>query len=253
MSDLTTSVLTFFLLGSVGLLCMYFHPHLQEHHLDADTSATVSKIANIFVVITSLVFGLLITSSKNTFEAVDRNIHNYATDLILLDRVFRNYGADAALARQALKAYVSEAIAHPVQTDELERSGTADTAGQKLEAVGSAIASIRPSDSYHERLLADVRSQYHDVVRLRWTIVEQSEGAIPSPLIGMLVAWLTLIFASYGYRAPRNAVVVTMLLISATLISASLYLILDMDFPFNGPIHISYQPYHRVLSEIEAP
>jgi hypothetical protein len=69
----------------------------------------------------------------------------------------------------------------------------------------------------------------------------------------MLIAWLTIIFASYGYRAPKNAVVVSMLLISAMLISSSLYLVLDMDIPFKGPIRISYQPYHRALSEIKAP
>jgi hypothetical protein len=83
--------------------------------------------------------------------------------------------------------------------------------------------------------------------------VEQSEGTIPAPLIGMLIAWLTIIFASYGYRAPRNAVVISMILISAMLISASLYLVLDMDLPFKGPVRISYQPYYRALREIQAP
>lgn len=252
MNHLTISALTFLLLSAVALLCMYLNPRLAERHRDAETAATVSKIANIFVVITSLVFGLLITSSKSTFEAIDRNIHNYATELIVLDRILRQYGADASNARKALEGYVEEAIAHPAQTDELENSKS-DTAGHAMDLVGSAIDALRPTDSFHEHLLADARIQYHDVVRQRWIIVEQSEGTIPTPIIGMLIAWLTLIFASYGYRAPKNAVVVSMLLISATLISASLYLVLDMDIPFKGPIRISYQPYHRALSEIKAP
>ena len=147
---------------------------------------------------------------------------------------------------------MEEAIAHPAQTDSLDRSAT-DTAGRALDSVGNAIDAIQPTDSFHEHLLADVRSQYHDVVRQRWMIVEQSEGAIPAPIIAMLIAWLTIIFASYGYRAPQNRVVVSMLLVSAMLISASLYFVLDMDVPFKGPVRISYQPYHRIRSRDGGP
>lgn len=252
MNEIFVSASTFVLHSTVALLCMYFNPRLPERHRDADTSAAVSKIANIFVVITSLVFGLLITSSKSTFEAIDHNIHSYATDLILLNRILRNYGADAADARRALKAYVQEAIAHPAETDKLER-GQVDTAGHALDLVGVTIDAMRPSDVFHEHLLTDAQSQYRNVVRQRWAIVEQSEGALPRPIVVMLIAWLTLIFASYGYRAPKNAVVVSMLLVSAMLISASVYLVLDMDAPFKGAVRISYQPYHRALREIQAP
>jgi Protein of unknown function (DUF4239) len=252
MGNFPLSVLTFILLTSVAFLSMYLHTRLAEHHRDSETAAAVSKIANIFVVITSLVFGLLITSSKSTFEGIDRNIHSYATELILLDRLLRNYGPDASNARAALKAYVEEAIAHPAQTDELEHTKS-DTAGHALDRVGVAIDAIQPADSFHERLLTNAQNNYRDVVRQRWIIVEQSEGAIPNPIVGMLIAWLTLIFASFGYRAPKNAVVVSMLLISSMLISASLYLILDMNLPFKGPIRISYEPYHRALNEMREP
>ena len=252
MGNVTLSTLTFALLSSVAILCMYLHPRLAEHHRDSETAAAVSKIANIFVVITSLVFGLLITSSKTTFESVDRNIHIYATELVLLDRLLRNYGSDASNARAALKAYVEEAIAHPAQTDELAHIKE-DTAGHALDLVGMAIDQIQPVDSFHERLFANAQSYYREVVRQRWVIVEQSEGVIPKPIICMLIAWLTLIFASFGYRAPKNAVVISMVLLSAMLISASLYLILDMDIPFRGPIRISYEPYSRALNEMREP
>ena len=252
MNTVAVSIFAFVLLSTVALLSMCFCPRLPERHRDTETTAAVGKIANIFVVMTSLVFGLLITSSKSTFEAIDRNIHSYATDLILLDKDFRNYGDDAADARKLLQAYVQEAIAHPAQTDDLANAKD-DTPGRALDRVGVAINQIRPSDSFHEALLTAARSQYGDVVRQRWIIVEQSEGSIPHLLIVMLLAWLTIIFASYGYRAPRNAVVVSMVVVSALLISASLYLVLDMNIPFKGPIRISYEPYRRALHAIKAP
>ncbi|WP_457151983.1 bestrophin-like domain, partial [Mesorhizobium sp. P5_C1] len=89
------------------------------------------------------------------------------------------------------------------------------------------------------------------VVELRWILIEQSEGTIPAPLIAMLVAWLVLIFASFGFRAPRNAITVSTFVVSAVLIAGAIYLILDMDIPFSGPIQISPAPLQRALAELQ--
>ncbi len=59
------------------------------------------------------------------------------------------------------------------------------------------------------------------LIEQRWILAEQSEGAIPTPLIVLLVAWLTLIFASFGFRAPRNGTVVFTCLISGALAAAA--------------------------------
>jgi len=69
-------------------------------------------------------------------------------------------------------------------------------------------------------------------------------------LIAMLVAWLTLIFAGLGYRAPPNGVTISLFLVSTFLIAASFYLVLDMDVPFDGPIQISDAPLRRALAEM---
>ena len=252
MTNFTISVLTFVLLSSVSLLTMYFHARLPERHRDAETLATVSRNANIFVVITSLVFGLLITSAKNTFEAVDRNQHNYGTELILFDRILRDYGADANDARNRLVAYAEEALAHPARVEEIERTRQ-DRSGRALDAVGTALDDIHPADLFHQSLLSDAHNHYRDVVHLRWVMVEQSEGSLPMPILAMLLAWLTLLFLSHGYRAPQNAVVVSMLLVSAVLIAASVYLVLDMELPFKGPIQTTDQPIRRALNEMQTP
>ncbi|MHC8411282.1 bestrophin-like domain [Pseudomonas sp. Hz4] len=113
------------------------------------------------------------------------------------------------------------------------------------------MTAIKPADRFHETMMLDVRQQYHSLIEQRWRIVEQSEGAIPGPLIGMLVAWMTLIYASFGYRAPRNPMVVGMFTISALLIAGSVYLVLDMNVPFGGPIQVSDAPFRRALAEVQ--
>jgi Dehydratase family len=50
----------------------------------------------------------------------------------------------------------------------------------------------------------------------------------PVLLITMVILWLAIIFASFGYRAPRNTIVTASFFLAALLISAAIYLILDM-------------------------
>ena len=102
-------------------------------------------------------------------------------------------------------------------------------------------------------LWEEALQQYRQVVQQRWVMVEESEGSIPAPFVGMVVVWLMLIFAGYGLQAPRNRVVVTAFLLSALAISASIYLILDFDSPFSGLIQVTNDPLQRALGEVERP
>ena len=88
------------------------------------------------------------------------------------------------------------------------------------------------------------------MVRRRWVLIEESEGAIPSAFLVMLTAWLVLIFASFGYRAPRNAVVVTTFVTAAFLLAGSIYLMREMTVPFSDPIKISPAPLLRAEEQI---
>jgi len=153
------------------------------------------------------------------------------------------------LTRRAIE-YTEAAISTPARADDVLR-GQANPAGEKLDAIGTALAAIAPADRYHELLLVDARAQYRKIVEARWVIVEQSEGTIPMELVAMLIAWLTLIFGSFGFRAPRNAVVLTTFVVAVGLIAASIYLVLDMDEPFSGPIQVSDATLHRALAEMQ--
>jgi hypothetical protein len=250
MREVLIAVAMFACLSAASLLALHFYPRLAAHHRDDDTNTVVRLLANIFVVITSLVFGLMINSSKTTFEGINNDVHTYATQLILLDKTFQGYGTDTADARKRLLAYVKDTFNDSV-TSQMFGSNQDYEAEKRLSAVGDALAALEPADEYHQSLLADARQQYRRIVEQRWAIVEQAEGGIPSAIIGMLTAWLTMIFASFGYRAPRNSIVVSIFLVSAFLIAVSTYLVVDMDIPFSGPIQVSDDPLRRAADEMQ--
>ena len=248
MRETLIAVVIFLCLAMSSLGCLAIYERLPERYRGDDTQNVVRLIAGIFSVMTSLVLGLMINSAKNTLESVDRNIHALAIGLIVLDRTLREYGPEAMPAREHLLKYAQRAASGTRHDDPF----IADRATESMfYDVSNSLKAIEPRDRERIALWQGARQQHQRLLELRWVIVEQSEGTIPAPILIMLVAWLMLIFASFGFRAPRNAVVVTSFLVAAALIAAAIYLIIDMDAPFAGPIQVSPVPLERAVAEMQ--
>ncbi|CAN7594906.1 DUF4239 domain-containing protein [Aminobacter sp. LjRoot7] len=251
MREAQIAILIFVCLVVASLGSMLTHERLPTRHRQDDTTGVVRLVANIFVVMTSLVMGLMLNSARNTFEQIDHNVHDYATQLILLDRALRDYGSEAEDARQPLIAYVQRIVDNETRPSN-EPATVANKLSERLIGeIGSRLRNLKPVNAEQTVLWQDARQNLQKVIELRWTLIERSEGTIPRLLIVMLVAWLVLVFASFGFRAPRNAVVVTTFIASSALLAASLYLVLDMDVPFDGPIQVSPAPLERALAELK--
>ncbi|WJH39863.1 DUF4239 domain-containing protein [Aliirhizobium terrae] len=248
-AEIVIGMIAFALLSAVSFASASLYPRLRASHRDDETNTIVRLVANIFVVMTSLVFGLMLNSSKNTFETIDSNVHTYATQLILFDRSLEFYGSDTGEVRSALVTYVEHALTDPSRADDTLQHRRTD-AEERLSAVGTMLNEVQSATADETAQLSDLRQQYRQIVEHRWMIVEQQSGAIPTAIIGMLIAWLAMIFASFGYRAPKNAVVLVAFNVAALLMAFSIYLVLDMDSPFSGLIQISDAPLHRALAEM---
>jgi hypothetical protein len=252
-ADQGTDVLSEALEATAVFLCLLgaafagwsSNTRLSSKNLQDDTNATVRLVANLFVVMTSLTIGLMMNSAKNSFDANDRNVRTLATDIILLDRTMRALGPSSDEPHRRLIEYVRVSLKNPSIVDEDPR------AEALLDAVGTSLRSLRFSDRQQTALWNDARALYRQTVQQRWVVVEQPGGSIPTLLIVVLIGWLAIIFASFGYRAPRNAVVLTSFVSAAFLISATLFLILDMDTPATGFIKVSDGPIRHVLTELE--
>ena len=70
----------------------------------------------------------------------------------------------------------------------------------------------------------------------------------------MLVFWLVVLFASFGLRAPPNSMSVTVIGLCALSLSAAVFVILDMDRPYEGlfGMKISHDDGHQCYMEFGA-
>ena len=88
----------------------------------------------------------------------------------------------------------------------------------------------------------------NDLGQLRWLLHEQMGSSIAMPLLITVVAWLAIIFLSWGLFAPFNSVAIASLLLAALSVSGAIFLILELDQPFDGLIQISSRPMRNALA-----
>jgi membrane-bound ClpP family serine protease len=84
----------------------------------------------------------------------------------------------------------------------------------------------------------------------RWLMYEQESTSFSTPLLVVLVFWITTLFISFGLFAPRNATVTAALFVSALSVSGAIFLILEMYTPYSGLIEISSAPLRLALAHL---
>lgn len=235
-SGATIAALVFVFLAATALLALWLHPRLPSDYRSKETTDIVRLGIGVVATTAALVLGLLISSVKTSFDQVTHDVQGFATELILLDRTLRAYDGSAAAEARALLVRYTERALDETWPNERDAAIVDDVvAGALLDRTETAVLAL-PPDPHHPGLVDRAATEVHSVVQRRWTLIEESSAAIPPVLLAALVLWLGLIFASFGYNAPRNHLVVAVLLLCAAAVSGALFLILEMDTPFNGLI-----------------
>jgi hypothetical protein len=89
-----------------------------------------------------------------------------------------------------------------------------------------------------------------DISQTRWLLIEQEQNPFPFPLLLILVFWLTLLFVSFGLFAPSNVTALAVLFLGACAVSASIFLVLELDRPLEGIIKASDMPLRNALRHL---
>ena len=87
-------------------------------------------------------------------------------------------------------------------------------------------------------------------MKVRWVVLGERGTSIPWPFLIVLVFWLTITFMSFGLQAPANATVLAVLLLCALSVAGAVFLIQEMDGPFDGLIQVSADPLRYALTRL---
>jgi hypothetical protein len=251
MSSLTITATVLCCVVAGAALGMWLGYRLPEPHRSAQSHDAIKLATGMLSVLAALVLGLLIASVKNAFDTTDSQIRHFSATLILLSQTLADYGPETADARDMLRHYTDRALADNWPADKATPVKMEDAdAGKLLDGVRTSVLGLPAADPRHAALRAEAESLVADALKTRWVLIERAESSIQPLFLEILIAWITLIFVSFGYNAPRNATVMASFLFSAAALAACIFLIVEMDTPFEGLITVSSTPMRDALAHM---
>ena len=237
-----------------GLLGFLLSRRLPERYNDPGTRAVVTTAMRTVSLLSALVLGLLVATAKNKFDSNNAQTERFAADVMSLNRELVNYGADATDIRALLHRYVVAKIALNWPSLDSPKPAPDDPLPWRLiDEVQQKLRALHPQSEEQRATLSGALQIAADFTRSSWLQKAQEADHVPQPFVLILMIWLFLLFVGIGLFAPRNAVTVTALLVTALSIASAIALIDDLDAPYRGFVVVSPQPMQRALAEIGAP
>ena len=251
MSELSISLVVCACVVCGALLGMYLRHALPPDYLKDDTRQIVNVAIGLIATLAALVLGLMVASAKSSFDARADEIRESGARIIMLDRSLRQYGPETAEARQLLRQLIQGRIQRKWGTpnDQLQE-GAAGSQTAEIEAVRQHLFALAPTNDAQKWLQTRALSIAADLEQSRWLLIEHVRSTIPRPFLIVLVFWLVVIFANLGLFAPPNSTVYTIIFVCALSVATAIFLILEMDQPYEGVLQISNEPLVSALSEI---
>jgi hypothetical protein len=253
MNPLIVGTIVFAVTLAGALIGNWLRTRLPEHHLDAASRETVTLGVGLIATMTALVLGLVTASAKSSFDAVDAAVKDTAMDILTLDRLLARYGPESVEIRRALQHTLASRI-DTIWPDGASQHADLDPlrsgAAVGVERLAQRLQGLTPRDGSQQALKARALDLAEEILQARWLLLASVGASVPVPFLVILAFWLTLIFASFGLFAPRNGTVLVVLFVCAVSVGSAVFLILELDGPFDGFVRVSADPLRHAHASL---
>ncbi|HXQ35042.1 MAG TPA: hypothetical protein VN843_13595 [Anaerolineales bacterium] len=232
-----------------SLVGMWLRKVLPDQHLNAATKECVQLGMGLVATMTALLLGLLIASAKGTYDTQRNGVIEIAAKVGFLDRALATYGPETNNSRAILRHAVEMTIQR-MWPDKSSTNTEVTTSVAEARTLYDSIQQLAPRDELQRSLKAEALSDSVELSKTLWLLSAQKQVTIVVPLLVILILWLAVIFLSFGLLAPSNKTVIVTMLIVALSVSSAIFLILELDQPFQGLIRISSEPMRNVLNNL---
>ena len=250
MPPLLIASITFVCTFGSAVAATFVRNWLPPTHLSKESQDVVRLGIGLVATMTALLLGLVTAAARSAFDAHDIALRNSAANILTLDRHLARFGPETRPTRDLIRraiAFRIEAIwpANGAAGTGLDAPG----ATPPIEEIENQILSLSPQNDAQRWFKAEALKLSEEIVKARWRILS-SGGAVPFPFLVVVIFWLTVTFTSFGLFAPRNATVVAVLAVSAMSVAGAVFLILELDGPFDGVIKVSSGPLRYALENL---
>jgi hypothetical protein len=252
MSALAISGIAFASIFGATVLGMLLRSIVPDRYLTAAAKEVVGLGTTLIATMSAVLLGLLISSTRTSYEEKRSEVIRMTADLIELDILLKDYGPEARSARQGMRDAVRPMIDSIWRENASFRPEANAVPDAGAEAVLSELQELSPHDD-GQRAKRDRALQVGlELARIQLLLFAQPANAISTPFITVLVLWLTFIFATFAIYARPNLLIAVVLFVCALSASSAIFLILDLDRPFGGLLQIPSAPFRNALPPLAA-
>jgi hypothetical protein len=247
---ITLAFITFACTFSFALLATVVRSWLPPAHLSKESQDVVRLGIGLVATMTALLLGLVTAAARSTFDAQDNAVRNSAAAILTLDRHLARYGPETKptrdLIRRAVEFRLESVWSKGAGTLELQ----SESGAPPIEEIENQILALTPQTDTQRWFKSEALKLSEEVVKARWRVLGFGGGAVPKPFLVVVIFWLTVTFTSFGLYAPRNATVIAVFFVAALSVAAAVFLILELDGPFDGVIKVSSGPLRYALTRL---
>lgn len=225
------------------------HRFLPDTHLNADSRDAIKIAVGLVVTMTALLLSLLISSAKNNYDVQRNQVIQMAAKVVFFDRLLALYGPEANDVRAALHAGLDDAL-HRIWPDDAGVRAELAPNRNTGDALYLALQRLTPRDDAQRALKTQATSLALELAQLRTLLQAQSIPAVSKTLLIAVVGWLVVIFACFSLLAPPNATTAVALVAAACCVAGAVFMILELDQPFDGMLRISNAPIVAAASSM---
>ncbi len=251
MTPLLAALFVAFLMMAGALAGALLRKHLPSKHFGQETMEAVKLGLGFIATLSALVMGLVISSSKASYDARVEMVHASAALIIQFDASLRQIGPEADPIRVVLKDAVVATMgeiwgARSLAPDQPEAVVTKRRVGQ-LERMLFALV---VSNEMQRQAQANAFKLVAELARLNASAFTQHGSDVVMPLLAVVSCWMMLNVAGWNLFAPANRMLMAVNVVCALSVASAVFLILEMDQPFNGVISISEVPMRAALERL---
>jgi hypothetical protein len=225
---------------AVGLTMRHWVP---EAHISGDSKEVIRLATALIGTMAAVVLALLFASTRTSFEATNSNVGRMTTSVIELDHMLREYGPEGEALRKALRQDIVAIVASIWQDDvTVQQRADANAPGAQVRVL-TMLRQMTPANPLQARAL----SVSGDLEQTRLSLISQPTDSISKPFVTVLVLWLCFIFLSFSMSAKANTTLIVILVICAFSASSAIYLILELEQPFDGLMQIPNSALRNAL------
>jgi hypothetical protein len=250
MSALAISCIVLVAISAGAALGMTVGRARSKDHLDQDGKEVLKMAIGLIATLAALVLGLLVASTKGTYDAQVASIKSMAADVLLLDRQLARYGPETKETRELLRAITATVCERFDSPGARSADMVSHHTRSRMDEFYGKVAGLAPRDDAQRDLKDRMLGIIHSLAQTRFGMIAETEGSIPVPFLTVLVFWLFVLFFGYGLLATPNGTLVMVMAVCAVSVAGAIFLILELDHPFGGIMHVSGRPLRDALARL---